>query len=198
MPLTPDKARSILIPLSASQRAEAIRKDIDSGQRKFASLDPFELADLLQVPQPESPENSWCFVTGVRVRLLDDYLEEGYFDSAADLTDNLADLVESQRLKEIEDDCVKYDDGAREDFSFLHPEERKHLEMEFARENLTRLRDNGLGCTAFYCVTSGNQELWFHASIEDDGTCFNLLTPYDGINGPLPTENDSTYICETW
>jgi hypothetical protein len=50
-----EEALSILKPMTVAQRAQQIRTDIDTGERRFANVDVFDLAALLDVPQPERP-----------------------------------------------------------------------------------------------------------------------------------------------
>ena len=198
--MTPEQSLSILEPMTVFERTRAIWQDIDSGEMNFARLNPFDLAHLLDVPGAAHPTNldSWHFVTAAEVRSLEVCLEEGEFAGAEDLAYLLRDAVDAQRLEEVERECDAYDNGARSDLGFLNPDERESLEMLFAQQTLNGLLENGIGCTASYCVRSGNHELWFHATIEDDGSCHELRTPYDGIAGPVPEESDPNYVCETW
>lgn len=193
-----DQAFGILEPMLVAERVIAIHEDIASGRRQFAHLDPFDLAHLLDVPQPDIPENSWHFVTAVEVQSLEAQLEENFTDGAAELIYWLSELVSEYRLKELEIECKKYDAGARGDLRFLHPNERVSLERLLARVDLQGLLDNGAGCTAYFCVQVGDIELWFNAEIEDDGHCFLMSTPYTGANGPNVILSNPNYVYEDW
>lgn len=191
-------ALGILEPMSVAERAMAIHEDIVSGRMRFAHLDPFDLAYLLGVSQPDMPDGSWHFVTAAEVRSLEAQLEENYTDGAAELIFRLSDVVDGHRFKELKIECEKYDAGVRGDLHFLHPNERWYLERLLAKDDLRGLLDNGLGCTAYFCVQTGESELWFNAEIEDDGHCFLMSTPYTGADGPIGILSNPNCVYEDW
>ena len=193
-----DQALGILEPMSVAERIIAVHEDITFGKMQFVHLDPFDLAYLLDVPQPDNPDNSWQFVTAAEVRSLEAQLKDNYIDGAAGLIFRLSGAVDEQRFKELELECERYDAGVRGDLHFLHTNEREYLEKLLANEDLRSLRDNGIGCTAYFCVKIGEIELWFKAKIEDDGHCFFMSTPYTGADGPIGILSSPNYVYEDW
>ena len=193
-----DQALAILESMSVAERAIAIHGDLASGQFRFACLDPFDLAYLLDVPHPDMLENSWHFVTAAEVRSLEAQLENNYTDGAAELIFLLREIVDEHRFKQLEIESEKYDAGARSDLHFLHSNEREYLERILAKEDLQGLLENGIGCTAYFCVQIVGIELWFNAQIEDDGHCFLMNTPYTGAEGPNGVLSNPNYVYEDW
>ncbi len=193
--LSSEHAVSILEQMAVPDRVQAVWEDVESGQRRFANVDTFALANLLDVPQPESPTGDWCFERAAEIRSLQEYHEEGRLD---DLAYRLEGIVPASRLEAIRADCAACDAGERADFDFLKPDERRKLAEQVAREELEAMTMNGMGCMASYCVRASGVELWFHADIEDDGSCISLQGPYDGVEGPSASEDDDGYVSESW
>ncbi|MCA8976288.1 MAG: hypothetical protein KDC98_16335 [Planctomycetes bacterium] len=195
--LPAEEAVSILEGMTVAERVQAVRRDVDAGTRRFAQVNVFDLAHLLDVPQPERPAG-WDFCTCAEILSLEQCHEEGRITDGEDLAAKLEEFVDEDRLEEIRTECASFDTGKRRDFSFLLPREREDLAEALAHEELQRLLENGIGRIATYCVSAGDVELWFHAEIEDDGVCLRLEGPYDGVDGPLAAENDEGFVCESW
>ena len=195
-PLPPEEAVEQLEALTLEERIKAVEADVDSPEEKFSAIDPFELARLLEVPQPEHPDNSWSFIIAVMKEDLEEHaMSKG---PVSDYAEYLADDVSTERYEELSQKFGEYEGGEISDFSFLTAKERELLEKALNAENLASARDNGIGCKATYCVNSGDHELWFEAEIEDDGSCVTLSTPYDGANGEPFDTSDPWYVYETW
>ena len=64
-------------------------------------------------------------------------------------------------------------------FNFLTVHERALLEEAISQEQLENNEDNGQSCIAHYWVGKRSDNLCFEATVEDDGSCIFLLTPYD-------------------
>jgi hypothetical protein len=215
--LPAEEAKAILSQLTLKERIRAVWSDVDSGARRFAALGTFDLAELLDVPQPKRPVG-WSFYTCVKIRTLLEYREYGMFDSASELVDELesgyylwkdnvdglsipagpiSDSYEEKRLAKLRQAARQYDEGKRRHLGFLFHEERDYLIERMATRELGNLVENGIGTVASYCVKAGRLELWFQGPIEDDGSCLSLAGPYEGVTGssPAPEEN---YRCERW
>ena len=70
-PHTPEESLRRLPP---EERPRAVREDLDSGARRFAEIDPFRLAELLDVPLPPNYAD-WAYETSVSVDTLEGYLQ---------------------------------------------------------------------------------------------------------------------------
>jgi hypothetical protein len=177
-----DKAKEFLRNLSVEERIAAVAKDVASGNRRFASIEAHDLAELLDVPQPDQPDDSWSRAIYAERQTLEEYvdLNDGIL---AEIPDMLGGGSSAERIAAISANCKAYAEGSIRSFDFLHPEERKYLREQFEEKALERLRDNGIGCVATYCVEQGDHELWFEGDIEDDGSCIDLKGPYDGVDG---------------
>lgn len=184
-PHTPEES---LRRLPIEERPRAIREDLDSGARRFAEIDPFGLAELLDVPFPPNYAD-WAYETSVTVDTLEGYLQWLMPDDK-DLEPILATLdVTEERLEELS----RLSQAARAldppDFSFLTEAERRALTLHFAHEALESQQQNGLGCDAWYRLEAGGVELWFRGEIEDDGECHFLHGPYQGVEAPSDDED---------
>ncbi len=177
-----DKAKEFLGGLSVEERIAAVAEDVASGKMYFASIEAHDLAELLGVPQPEQPDDSWSRTIFAERRTLEEYvdLDEGILGEIPDMVDGFAS---DERLAAISAKCNAHAEGSIHSFDFLQPEERKRLLEQLEEKALERLRDNGIGCVATYCVEHGDHELWFEGDIEDDGSCIDLRGPYDGVDG---------------
>lgn len=177
-----DKAKEFLGSLSVEERIAAVAEDVASGKKRFASIQAHDLAELLGVPQPEQPDDSWSRAIYAERQTLEEYIDlnDGILDEIPDMLDGCAS---AERIAAISAKCDAYAEGSIRSLDFLQPEERKYLVEQLEEKALERLRDNGIGCVATYCVEHGDHELWFEGDIEDDGSCIALRGPYDGVDG---------------
>ena len=194
-----DDPESTLMNMGLEARVRAVRNDLDSGARHFADIDVFRLAELLEVPQPETPENSWSFCTAVYISSV----EECFKDCAIEDVDEMCEwlnesFVDEDRLAEVRVAADAAMNSKEPTFDFLDASEREALQERAAERQLASLVQNGIGCSATYHVHVGGISLWFQGEIEDDGTCLRLEGPYDGIDGPDTRDSDDDYVCSTW
>lgn len=194
---SPEQALALLKQMTVAQRILAISADVASEDMKFAGIDTFVLAELVGVPSPEQPVD-WEFVTSVRIQTLKSYHKAGRICDGDELLAKLAGILDSVRLEEVRADCEAVDSARNPDFSFLSKLEQRELAKVLAHEELQRMIENGGGCVACYGVSEGSVELWFHGEIEDDGSCVFLMGPYDGVEGPLPSQSDGKFVRESW
>ena len=177
-----DKAKELLNKLTVAERIAVVAEDVASGQKRFASIATHDLAELLGIPQPEQPDDSWSRTIFAERRTLEEYvdLDNGILGEFPDMVNGFAS---DERIAAISAKCNAYAEGSIHSFDFLQPEERKRLLEQLEEKALERLRDNGIGCVGTYCVEHGEHELWFEGDIEDDGSCIDLRGPYDGVDG---------------
>ena len=177
-----DKAKECLNKLSVAERIAAVAEDVVSGKKCFASIETHDLADLLDVPQPDQPDDSWSRTIYAERKTLEAYvdLDNGIISEIPNMLDGVSS---AERIAAISARCDAYAEGSLHSFDFLRPEEHKRLLEKLDEKALERLRDNGIGCVAIYCVEHGSNELWFEGDIEDDGSCIDLRGPYDGVDG---------------
>jgi hypothetical protein len=96
----------------------------------------------------------------------------------------LEDNVGKERFAELIAKSDDLDSSDSPGFSFLSVEERAILEDAIAERELEGASDNGMNCIGHISVvTPSGHELRFEGSIEDDGACIELLTPYDFRDG---------------
>ena len=177
-----DKAKEFLNKISLEERIAAVAEDLASGKKRFASIEPHDLAELLGVPQPEQPDNSWSLTIYAERQTLEEYvdLDSGILGEIPEMLDGYAS---EKRSKTISTKCEAYADGSIDSFDFLKPRERALVLKKLEDRELEGLRDNGIGCVATYCLAHGSHELWFEGDIEGDGSCIDLRSPYDGVDG---------------
>jgi len=181
-PHAPD-ALATLLAMPLEDRIVAIAKDLQSRTDTFKDIGAFELADALDVPQPESPSSSdWSFTSYAERMTLEEYAEAG--GEVSEILRWLEPHVGTKRFKSLEKAFAKLEEEAVEpSFDFLTAKERKVAEETIAQEQLEASESNGMNCVASYCVERPGIELWFEAVIEDDGSCIDLKTPYDERDG---------------
>jgi hypothetical protein len=177
-----DKAKEFLSNLSVEERIAAVAQDVTSGKKCFASIEAHDLAELLGVPQPDQPDDSWSRTIYAERQTLEEYIDlnDGIIDEIPDILDGCAS---EKRIAAVAAKCQAYADGSIDSFDFLKPKERALILKELEERELESLRDNGIGCVATYSVEHGDHELWFEGDIEDDGSCIDLKGPYDGVDG---------------
>ena len=179
----PPPPEELLRRLPLEERPRAVREDLDSGARRFADIDPFRLAMLLDVPVPPNYAD-WSYETSITVDTLEEYLQCSMPDHE-DLELILATLdVTQERFEELSRMSQAALALDPPDFSFLTAAERRGRTLHFANEALESQQQNGLGCDAWYRLEAGAVELWFRGEIEDDGGCHVLHGPYEGVEAP--------------
>ena len=70
-----DKAKEFLNELTVAERIAVVAEDVVSGQKRFASIETHDLAELLGIPQPEQPDDSWSRTIFAERRTLEEYVD---------------------------------------------------------------------------------------------------------------------------
>lgn len=110
----------------------------------------------------------------------------------------IEDQVDAVRFSELVELSESLDDADEPKFDFLTDDERRKLELAIAEKDLERHSSNGTHCLAHISVETDDSQgiLEFEAVIEDDGTSFQLLTPYDKQAGKF--EDLSNCVTDSW
>ena len=61
--------------LCVAERIAAVAEDVESEEQRFASIEVHDLAELLGVPQPEQPDESWSRTTYAERQTLEEYVD---------------------------------------------------------------------------------------------------------------------------
>jgi hypothetical protein len=77
----------------------------------------------------------------------------------------------------------RQEDQEDQTLNFLIPDEQTAIENVLALRALDANMMNGICGLGHYEVRSGKYRLPFEAVMEDDGSCIELLTPYDHREG---------------
>jgi hypothetical protein len=180
--MTAEKAKAFLESLALQERIRAVAEDVDSKKNEFAALDVFTLAELLEVPDPDQPGDSWSRSVYAEKRSLEEYvdLNAGILEEFSEM---LPGGTSARRAQTVTEKCKAYAAGEIDSLDFLKPKERESILEQLEERDLQSLMDNGIGGVATYCVSDDENELWFEGEIEDDGSCIDLKGPYDGIDG---------------
>jgi hypothetical protein len=180
--MTAEKAKAFLENLPLEERIRVVGEDVETKKNKFAVLDAFTLAELLEVPEPDHPGDSWSREVYAEKRSLEDYVD---LDSS--VVEEFADMLpcgtSAKRVQAVAEKCAAYAAGKIDSLDFLKPKEQQSILEQLEERELQSRMDNGIGGVATYCVSDVDHELWFEGEIEDDGSCIDLKGPYDGIDG---------------
>ena len=177
-----DEAKEFLSNLSVAERIAAVAEDVESDEQRFASIAAHDLAELLGVPQPEQPDDSWSRTTYAERQTLEEYVD---LDNSIveEFPDRLPSKTTPERVQSVRALCEDFVAGKRESLDFLTAKERACILEQLDEKRLQSQVDNGIGCVATYSVSNDHTELWFEGDIEDDGSCIDLRGPYDGADG---------------
>jgi hypothetical protein len=154
------------------ERIKCVADDIDSRNDRFPPQPAHELAELLHVPCPEQPDGNWEFTS---------YVERCSAEEILDSGAGVEPLKEISTQDRYECLCSALDSGEL-DCSLLTPEERNCIEGADMERRLHNL-DTPTVIAHFTVPTPDGRELGFEGLIEDDGTCIDLLGPYDDREG---------------
>lgn len=161
-------------------RIRLVADDVRTNTDRFRSIPPHELAEALGVPQPECPAD-WEFICSAEIRPIEECAAN--VNPVSELVYLVQDEIEPDRFHELVDQFSSLDELAEPNFSFLTNDEKQLLEVALAQQQLGRNLENGIGTIARYNLKSGDMVLSFEATIEDDGSCIYLLTPYEHRDG---------------
>jgi hypothetical protein len=165
-----------LLSMSLPERVAAVADDVKTGRDEFRQIDPHELAEILDVPQPEMPADC-AFTSYAEIQSVEEYAE-GHAPNS-ELVYLIEDKVSPERFQVLVEQSANLPDFASSEFDFLTTEERKLLEEAIALERLQSNMQNGMCCVARYSIPVPGGVLRFEGDIEDDGHCIELRTPYD-------------------
>jgi hypothetical protein len=171
-----------LLAMALTDRIKAVAKDVRSRKDRYAGIAAHELADALEVPEPERPTtNDWSMGCHVEIVSIEEYTK--HFERPSETVYCLEEKVSVERFEELKQKFDQVEAGTRKTFRFLTHEERDIAESAINEEKLLDMKENGLGGIATYCVEHDGVVLDFEGEMEDDGSCIILQTPYDGRDG---------------
>ena len=185
-----------LLAMPIAERIAAIARDVRTKRDEFRNVNPHELADALGVDQPESPTNDWTFTRYAEKQNLEEYAE--CHDAVSELVFLLESDVSDERYQVLlKKFAALVDYSHKRQFGFLAIKERKLLEEKLAEQQLESNDSDGMCCLAHYRIpVRGWRHLVFEACVEDDGSCFDLKTPYDQRDGKFV--NLENCVTESW
>ena len=172
-----------LLAMPLGQRIIAVAEDVQSRTDRFSGIDEFDLAEALEVSQPEMPtSDDWSFTSYADRQTLEEYVTD-YGGDVSEVLECLESTVGVRRFRILEKAFALLEDATSPSFDFLTAKEREYAEERMARRRLEANLSNGMSCIASTSVSQGDVLLAFEADIEDDGTCISLRTPYDERDG---------------
>ena len=182
-----------LLSLPIEERVVAVDRDVRSRRNQFADIDPFDLANALGVPQPDSPSGDWSF-TGYAEKVSAEELA-GTYTPVAEVVEFLRGHVTLARFRVLEKRFAEVDEQ-RPELGFLKSKERRIFEQIATERRLESNLSNGICRVASYSVRQRGIELEFEGDMEDDGHCLYLRTPYDKRRGNF--HDRSNWVTESW
>jgi hypothetical protein len=177
--------------LDLNARLQAVADDVESRRDEFRTIEPHDLAELLEVPSSRSPGEGWSFTSYVPRIPLAEYVE--YNSPDYDVINYLDGKIDQARFDRLNDEAIKVEEGKKEkfDLSLLTSDEQRLIEDSIMDKTL-RMTD-GPRVIANYIlnVPGSDRSMSFEGYIEDDGGCIDLLTPYDERDGKFQDLSDS-------
>ena len=178
----PDPLDTLLV-MPLRERIAAVASDVKSGDDRFFGIDAFDLADALEVPEPEQPSSDdWTF----KPYYADCLTLEEYFENSGEteILDMLLGWADEVRAAVLKDAFARLDqDISRPSFNFLTIGERAYVDARILELTLKANEDDGLYRLATYTVKDGWIELNFEAEVNQAGVTVHLRTPYDQRDG---------------
>ena len=163
-----------------AKRIQVVADDVRSQADHFRGIYPHDLAEALGVPQPDCPAD-WKNICSAEILTLEE--RRDYLDEVSVLLHMIRDKIDPERFAIITNEAEQLEKVGSTQFDFLTKEEKHLLEVVLAESDLERNLENGIGTVALYSVGEGEDTLRFEGTIEDDGHCIELLTPYDFRDG---------------
>jgi hypothetical protein len=162
------------------ERLNAIADDVVSGKDQYKAISPHQLLELLRVPRPHSAKG-WEYIKICTQTTIEEWVETNW--SVIELSRFIEGKVGDARLEAIEKKLAQIEDSSDDlDFSFLDAPERAQIETAIMEQEIDELEGGHI--IARICIgTPKGVELWFEGSIEDDGGCIELMSPYDHRDG---------------
>jgi hypothetical protein len=206
------KRREELEALSIEERRRVIAQDVASGKDRYRPIEVFDLAEALHVPLP--PDGSWdyCYRKQIIETFDECWNNHGHPD---DLAEALLDVDANEVLDLCRDDlklsteCVSNSDYEEIAKRLANQGERARRELSEHQKEAVRLALaqkqfeanswNGLGSSTVYKIDTEDGALVFDATLEDDGSCIEIDSPYEnrdaeraGAGSPRP------FFYESW
>ena len=212
MKTNPAEIKEFLNSCDLDKRIRLISADLKSGKDKYRCLDAFELAELLEVTIP--PDGSWSFYREHFIDSIEDYVHShgGVEEMIEEISSSEASSIldECHEGMPISTACVTdefYSDLFRRFSSSgvqllkkLSKDEIDAIRLACAYNDYTSARDNGLGGRATYRITSDDADIVFDATLEDDGGCIEMDSPYDfrDYSKKMGSTKDHASFREDW
>lgn len=182
-----NSARLLLEKKSVSERIEIVAEDFASETNLFSSLDGFDLAGLLGI----SPKDGDWLQTGYTCLVsLDDNLDPIYHQLRF-----LEAVSSDDRIRELEEKSIRYEQGEADSDAVLTPEERTTIERGLNNERSADHPDIVVASTVL--VSKRGIELEFQAEIGDGGDCFGCYGPYE-LRAGTAVDIQGFYKGECW
>jgi hypothetical protein len=162
-------AQSKLENMTLPERIAAIAADRDSERDEYREIAPHELALLLDIGDADRPGRDWKFERFVQHVPVEDIVESWDLEYAIDLLKPHVTTTRYGELTELLDIATLTND-------------EKHIVEQLYMESESK--NSCYHAVAHYTIKVPNgDDLIFEASIEDDGGCIDLMTPYDERDG---------------
>lgn len=184
-----------LTALPIKARVEAVAKDIKEKTRKFSAIEAHDLAEALGVPDADQPGPDWSFTASALIVSVEQFAAQN--DPPSEIVYLIQDIVSPSRFEKLLALASPLDKQKKPRFDFLTKRERSLLEDKIAEDSLQNNMSCGMNSIAHFSIeTDSGSCLEFEASIEDDGMCIDLLTPYDYTAGRFKDLSDC--VTESW
>jgi hypothetical protein len=144
---------SELLALPLPQRLQAVADDVSARTDKFRKIEPHDLAEALEVPQPWNPSSGdWSFTRAVRKLSLEEYAGLSSVPEVFERLSLIKDKLPAKRFQYL--DQYLSLNNAQAGFNVLTAEERALLEEAIAWQELEGAASVGMNCFARYSVVS--------------------------------------------
>lgn len=196
MPKDSDPLKQLLA-MKPEDRLEAVAQDLQSKTQRYSSIDAHALAGALGISDCELPGSGehWSFIRYAQIVSVEEHAQMS--SPASEIVHLIKDQVHPDRFAELITLSGPLDETDDPNFDFLTNDEREMLEQAIAEKDLAGHSSNGMNCLAHISVQTGSLVyLEFEAVIEDDGSSFILLTPYDKQAGKF--EDLTKCVTDSW
>lgn len=183
-------ARAKLEAMPLADRIAAVADDVKSKRDEYRSINSHDLASLLDTPDTDLPSDPWVFVRFVPRFSVRDILTWNDEECIPEL---LETHLTPERCKEIRTKIKLLKRNKtklrRSSLDFLTEEEKQTIERLYME---SEAKSNGaMWVIVQYAIKAPHgKELAFEGTIEDDGHCVHLLTPYDERDGKFVDLSD--------
>lgn len=178
-----------------------VHEDVKSKRDRYRVIDPFELADLLDVASPESPNSmdGWCIARYMKKKSIYEIIDHGGYESfdSAYVWEKMRKARKEKKLERFLSEFAKCGNLDCENIDkILNKFDQSEVDLMVFIVN-KGLFDDGHGAViGSYTVECECRELCFEAIVEDDGSCIDLKGPYDDRDGEFFDTTDC--LTEDW